>query len=65
MCPGGEGEKDESGVGDGGVGEESLEVLLGDGGEVTDEDGDGGEDGEDEGGLLLGGFVFEEGLKDA
>ena len=41
--PGGDREEDESGVGNGRVGEETLEVVLWDGGQVACQEGEAGE----------------------
>ena len=62
--PGGEREDQESGVGDGGVGEQALEVGLRDGGEVSEKQGGAGEDEQQREHRAAGEFAGEEGLEE-
>ena len=63
-CSGGEREQQESGVGDGGVGEQALEVGLRDGGEVSEEQRGDGEDEQEFDDRAAGEFAGEEGLEE-
>ena len=65
LVPGCYRKQDESGIGDGGVGEKSFEVGLRNRGEVSDKDGCSGKDGENGNCLVVCDRTVEEGLENA
>jgi len=61
---GGQREQQESGVGDGGIREQALEIGLRDGGKIAEQQGGAGEDQQDGEHRATGGFIDEKGLEE-
>ena len=62
--PCGEREDEETGVGDGGVGEQALEIGLRDGGEISEQQGGAGDDQQQRDHRAAGEFAGKEGLEE-